>query len=91
MMRAADISLSVVAMLTMAGASVGFAEPKVTYVGLGRYSCHGTTAECAPYEQMNQMESERRERAYQREQEKADAYVERNRREEEKRTHEQPR
>jgi hypothetical protein len=91
MVRVADISLAVVAMLAMTGASVGFAEPKITYVGLGRYSCHGTTAECAPYEQLNQMGADRRERAYQREQEQADAYVERNRREEEKRRYEQPR
>lgn len=73
-MRVADISLVTFALLAMAGPISGFAEPKVTYVGLGRYSCQGTTAECARYEQMNQMESERRERAYQREQDKADAY-----------------
>lgn len=90
-MRVADISLAVVAMLAMTGASVCFAEPKVTYVGLGRYSCQGTTAECAQYEQMNQMESDRREGAYRREQEKADAYVERSRREEERRRYEQAR
>lgn len=89
-MRAADISFAVVAILAMVGANVCIAEPKVTYVGLGRYSCYGTTAECAPYEQMNQMESDRRERAYQREQEKADSYVERSRRVEEKRR-QQPR
>jgi hypothetical protein len=27
---------------------VANAEPKVTYVGLGRYSCSGTTRECEP-------------------------------------------
>ena len=84
-------SLAVVAMLAMTGSITSFAEPKVTYVGLGRYSCQGTTAECARYEQINQMESERRERAYQREQEKADAYVERIRREEEKRRYDKNR
>lgn len=90
-MRVADISLVTFALLAMAGPISGFAEPKVTYVRLGRYSCQGTTAECARYEQMNQMESERRERAYQREQDKADAYVERIRREEEKRRYDKNR
>lgn len=91
MIRLANKILVLVAALATIPTTPSFAEPKVTYVGLGRYSCRGTTAECAPYEQINQIESQRRERAYQRDQEKADGYVERNRRLEERRQYEQPR
>lgn len=79
------------AAIATASTTPSFADPKVNYVGLGRYSCRGTTAECAPYDQINQMESQRRERAYQRDQEKAERYVERNRRAEEGRQYEQRR
>jgi len=88
-MRFANLFLLFVAIPATTATTMSFADPKVTYVGLGRYSCRGTTAECAPYDQMNQMESERREKAYQREQEKADAYVERGRRKEAKRQSEE--
>jgi hypothetical protein len=91
MMQLANTALVLVAALVTITTTPSFAEPKVTYVGLGRYSCRGTMAECAPYEQINRIESERRERAYQREQEKADASIERNRREEEKGQYEQRR
>ena len=90
-MRPANSILAFIAIITTTAATFSFAEPAVTYVGLGRYSCRGTTAECAPYEQMNQMNSERKERAYQREQDKADAYVERARHDEEKKRTEQRR
>lgn len=29
------------------------AEPKINYVGLGRYACSGTARECAPTQQNN--------------------------------------
>jgi hypothetical protein len=61
------------------------AEPKVTYVGLGRYSCSGSTAECAQIDQNNRRESEYRARQYQREQDRAQESVERTRRENEER------
>lgn len=36
------------------------AEPKVTYVGLGRYSCSGSTRECEPVQRRNdQLELQR--------------------------------
>lgn len=91
LMQFANTTIVLVAALVTISTTPSFAEPMITYVGLGRYSCRGTAAECAPYEQINQVESERRERAYQRLQEKADAYVERNRREEERRQYEQRR
>ena len=43
------LALMVASLLWLASLGAS-AEPKVTYVGLGRYSCSGTAAECA---QMN--------------------------------------
>ena len=65
--------------------SITSAEPKVNYVGDGRHVCHGTSAECVRYDQMNEMQAERKQRAYEREQERASALIERNRLEAERR------
>lgn len=64
-------------------ASVGAsAEPKVSYVGLGRYSCAGTTAECAQINFNNSQLEEANRRRYQGDQSNAQRYVEENRRRE---------
>lgn len=55
-----------------------------TYVGQGRYTCSGTSAACAQVDANNRNESARRDDSYQREQDRAQAAVERQRREQEK-------
>jgi len=64
-------------------ASVGaLAEPKVTYVGLGRYSCSGTAAECAQINFNNSQVEEVNRRRYQEDQDRAQRYVDETRRKE---------
>jgi len=53
------------------------AEPKVTYVGDGRYVCSGSRSECAATEQRNeQREQQRLQRAMLEEQRKQTAILE---------------
>lgn len=63
-----------------------FAGPEVTYVGLGRYACSGRSAECAQVDMNNRAVSEMQRRQYQEEQDRAQAYVDRSRREERERS-----
>lgn len=42
--------------------SSALAEPRVTYVGDGRYVCSGSLAECAPYDRGNREREVARER-----------------------------
>ncbi len=56
------------------------AEPKVTYVGLGRYSCSGTAADCAQINFNNSQVEEANRRRYEEDQNRAQRYVEDNRR-----------
>lgn len=58
------------------------AEPKVTYVGLGRYSCSGTAAECAQIHFNNAQVEDANRRRYQEEQYRAQRYVDETRRKE---------
>lgn len=58
------------------------AETKVTYVGLGRYSCSGTVAECAQINFNNSQVEEANSRRYQENQDRAQRYVEETRRRE---------
>lgn len=58
------------------------AEPKVTYVGLGRYSCSGTAAECAQIHFNNGQVEDANRRRYQEEQYRAQRYVDETRRKE---------
>lgn len=58
-------------------ASIGAsAEPKVTYVGLGRYSCSGTAAECAQINFNNGQVEEANRQRYQEDQNRAQRYAE---------------
>ena len=64
-------------------ASVGAsAEPKVTYVGLDRYSCSGTAPECAQINYNNGQVEEANRGRYQKEQQRAQRSVEATRRQE---------
>lgn len=64
-------------------ASVGAsAEPKVNYVGQGRYSCSGSSAECAQISFNNGQVEEANRRRYQEEQDRAKRYVDETRRKE---------
>ena len=60
----------------------GSAEPKVTYVGLGRYSCSGSAAECAQINVNNSQVEEANRRRYQEDQDRTQRYVEETRRRE---------
>ena len=62
-----------------------FAGPEATYVGLDRYACSGRGSECTQVDMNNRIVSETQRRHYQEEQDRAQAYDERNRREERER------
>ena len=75
--------------ITLAALScAALAESRVTYVGEGRYACSGHSAECAQIDQNNARESNYRAQQYQRDQDRAQAYVDRERRNEEERRNE---
>lgn len=61
------------------------AEPKVTYVGDGRYTCSGNSAQCAQVDANNRQREMQRELEYQREQDRAQRYVDESRRKEDER------
>jgi hypothetical protein len=74
--------------LLFAGISLsGQAEEKAkaTYAGQGRYTCSGSSAECAQIDFNNRSVSQSQTMRYQQEQERATAYVEREREKEERR------
>ena len=54
-------------------------DTKVEYIGGGRYSCQGDSYKCAHIQQENQRESERQRQSYQRDQDRAQDYVDRQR------------
>ena len=60
-------------------------EPKVTYVGDGRYTCSGNSAQCAQVEANNRQREMQREMDFQREQDRAQRYVDEGRRRDEER------
>ena len=62
-----------------------FAGPEATYIGLDRYACSGRGSECTQVDMNNRIVSETQRRHYQEEQDRAQAYDERNRREERER------
>lgn len=70
--------LSVIFLGTLSTSAM--AAPQVTYVGLGRYSCSGSTAECAQINFNNLQVEENNRRRYQEEQERAQRYIEESRR-----------
>ncbi len=53
------------------------AEPKVTYVGDGRYTCSGNSPQCAQVDDNNRQREAQRQADYQREQDRAHAVVDR--------------
>lgn len=67
------------------------AEPKVTYVGDGRYSCSGNSVQCAQIDANNRQREVQRQADYQRDQDRAQNYVDNSRRREEERKREQGR
>ena len=56
------------------------AESPVTYVGDSRYTCRGSSAQCAQIDQNNRRESDYRAQHYQRDQDRAQMAVDRERR-----------
>ncbi len=61
------------------------AEPKVTYVGDGRYTCSGNSVQCAQIDANNRQREAQRQADYQREQDRAQAAVDRMRNDDERR------
>lgn len=61
------------------------AEPRVTYVGEGRYTCSGSAAKCAQIDQNNRQQQQLESIRNQQEQDRAQAYVDRERRKEDER------
>ncbi len=61
------------------------ADPKVTYVGDGRYTCSGNSAHCAQIDANNRQREAQRQSDYQRDQDRAQSYVDDTRRHEEER------
>lgn len=68
------VALTVACLLGLASVRAS-AEPKVTYVGLGRYSCTGTAAECAQVNFNNSQVEEANRRRNQEDQYRAQHYV----------------
>ena len=60
-------------------------EARVTYVGDGRYTCSGNSVACAQVDANNRQRESQRQAEYQREQDRAQAYVDRERRNEDER------
>lgn len=76
MIRAASIVRVFLLASLMGLASLeALAEPKVTYVGLGRYSCSGAAAECTQINFNNGQIEEANRRRYQEEQDRAQRIV----------------
>lgn len=75
------LALMVASLLWLASLGAS-AEPKVTYVGLGRYSCSGTAAECAQMNFNNSQVEEVNRRRNQEDQDRAQRYVDETRRKE---------
>lgn len=51
-----------VVLLAIASTQIAIAEPKVTYVGLGRYTCTGSDRECEPVRRRNdELEAQRQQ------------------------------
>lgn len=53
--------------LAVAAASMAHAEPRVTYVGDGRYACSGSDRDCAAIRQRNDDQSHRTQERFDRE------------------------
>lgn len=48
-------------------ASLAHAEPRMTYVGEGRYACSGSDRDCAPIRQRNDEQTRRTQERFERE------------------------
>lgn len=64
------------------------AESKVSYVGSGRYVCSDNSAQCAQIDANNRQQQERSTRDYDRNQDRANSYVDQQRRKDEERRNE---
>lgn len=85
--NAATVIRTAVTTITILGVlgTSAWAAPQVTSVGLGRYSCSGSEAECAQINFNNQQVEENNRRRYREEQERAQRYVDESRRQERER------
>ncbi len=79
MIRAGSLAAQLLAGLLGFASVEALAEPKVIYVGLGRYSCSGTAAECAQINFNSSQIEEANRRRYQEDQDRAQRYVDESR------------
>lgn len=66
-------------------------DTKISYAGGGRWVCSGNSAACAQVESNNRAQSNRGAQEYQRDQDRTQSYVDRERRKDEDRRNEQRR
>lgn len=79
--RRSAVGLLVAGLLGLASVGTS-AEPKINYVGQGRYTCSGSSAECAHISFNNAQVEEANWRRSQEEQDRAQRYVDETRRKE---------
>lgn len=60
-------------------------DTRVTYAGDGRYTCSGNSAACAQVDANNRQRESQRQAEYQRDQDRSQAYVDRERRKDDER------
>lgn len=62
-----------------------YADPKTIYIGDGRFACQGNSTQCAQVDANNRQRESQRANDYQRDQDRAQAIVDRERRKEDDR------
>lgn len=83
--------LIAVSIATLFVSLTAYAETKSEYVGGGRYLCQGNSTQCAQVDANNRAQSDRDAQRYQQDQDRAQSYVDRERRKDEERRNEQRR
>lgn len=72
-------------LVALATTALAREDARVTYVGDGRYTCSGNSAACAQVDANNRQRESQRQAEYQRDQNRAQGYVDRERRKDEER------
>lgn len=72
-------SLIVLSVVALTASSAAQADPRVTYVGDGRYTCSGNSAQCAQIDANNRQREALRDFERQREEDRVKRYIDDNR------------
>lgn len=84
------LAVTITAMLSVTSVmQANAAEPRVTYVGDGRFVCQGDSAACAQVDANNRQREMQRQYQDQRDNDRANRYVEEQRRQDEQRRYDQ--